>query len=408
MSNKASNQLFLLIKSLSKQEKRYFKIFSNRHSSDNNNYYRLYQIISQQEEYNEEEVYEKLKDQQFINRLSIAKTRLYEQLLKSLNAYHSNKTIDSELFSILMSIEVLYSKALYKSAWKKLQRGFKLAQKHEKHELVLQFYKWKHKLLEKENYESVDASKIDILWNAENDIVEQIKTYQKLWFIKSKIFKIIFYNGSKSGKEVGMINLFLKKHIDSINKNNLCVNSEFLLHHIYSAFYYSTQNLAKSYEHLKSNLWLMEKHPQMFVDNAFSQISVLSNMAFIAFKLRKHQELTPLLLKLKNLKSLVEDSDINMQIRWFYSYYSIYLAMQSEKNQVEVNEMEVNQIYKGIEKYSEKLPVFRRIDLEFALSVYYFKVGETRTALRGVHAILNEMNSKMNPASFPAVAKQKS
>jgi len=402
MSNKASNQLFLLIKSLSKQEKRYFKIFSNRHSSENNNYYRLYQIISQQDEYDEEKVIENLKDRPFANRLSIAKTRLYEQLLKSLNAFHSSKTVDSELFFILMSIEVLYHKALYKAAWKKLQRGFKLAQRNEKHELMLQFYKWKHKLLEKENYESVNSKNIDNLWNAENNVVDQIKTYHKLWFIKSKIFKVLFYNGSNSRKDIAKIHLFLKKNIDSIDNNNLSIGSRFLLHHIYSAFYYSTKSLDKSYSHLKENLELMEKFPQMFVDNPFSQISVLSNMAFIAFKLRKHQEINPLLLKLRNLKDLAGDSDINLQIRWFYSYYSIYLAMQSGQHTVEVNETEVALIYNGLEKFNGKLPIVRRLDLEFALSVLFFKAGETRKALRGIHAILNEMNSKMNPDMFYA------
>ena len=402
MSNKASNQLFLLIKSLSKQEKRYFKIFSSRHSSDNNNYFTLYQIIAQQEDYDEEKVIEKLKDQQFVNRLSIAKTRLYDQLLKSLNAYHSNKTIDSELFFILQSLEVLFHKALYKASWKKLQRGLKLAKKYEKHELVLQLFKWEHKLLEKENYESLEADNLDLMWSTENSVVEQIKIYNKLWFIKSKIFKTLFYNGSRSKKNIGMVHLFLKKNIDSIDKNDLSVRSKFLMHHIYSAYFYSINELKKSYDQLKHNLDLMERFPWMFVDNPYSQISLVSNMAFIGFKLRKHQDINPLLIKLKDLKKTAEDSDVNLHIRWFYSFYSIYLAVQSEKRPIEINEFEINQIYKGLEKFRDKLPTFRRLDLQFALSVYYFKAGETRTALRGVHSILNELSSKLNPEMFYA------
>ncbi len=400
MSNKASNQLFLLIKSLSKQEKRYFKIFSNRHSSDNNNYYLLYQIISQQDEYDEEEVIIKLKDQQFVNRLSIAKTRLYDQILKSLNAYHSNKTVDSELFFILQSLEVLYHKALYKAAWKKLQRGLKLSKKYEKHELILQMFKWEHKLLEKENYERLDSDNLDLMWNAENRVVDQIKTYNKLWFIKSKIFKILFYNGSRSRKNIGLVNLFLKKNIDSIDKNELCIRSKFLFHHIYSAYYYSINDLEKSYIQLKHNLDLMERYPWMFVDNPYSQISLVSNMAFIGFKLRKYQDINPLLIKLKELKEAAEDSDKNLHIRWFYSYYSIYLAVQSARKSFEIDKFEINQIYIGLNKFKDKLPTFRRLDLQFALSVYYFKAGETRTALKGVHSILNELNSKINPEMF--------
>jgi hypothetical protein len=402
MSNIASNQLFLLIKSLSKQEKRYFKIFSQRHSSQNNNYYNLYQIISQQEEYNEKDVILKLKDRQFVNRLSIAKTRLYDQLLKSLNAYHSNKTVDSELFFILMSIEILYQKALYKSAWKKLERGIKLAEKNEKHELSLQFYKWKHKLLEKENYEGFNSKNLDTLWNAENCIIEKVNIHQKLWFVKSKLFKVLFYNGNRTVKSVGIFDHFLKKNLDSINKNNLGIKSEFLLHHIYSAYFYSNNKLDKSYTHLQKNLDLMEKHPLMFVDNLISQISVLTNMAFIGFKLRKHDEISPLLEKLKNLRKTAEKFDINMQIRWFYSYYSIYLAMKSSKLSEQIDETEVENINKGIEKFNGKIPILRKLDLKFALSVIYFKAGKARIALQEIHSVLNELNLKMNPDMFYA------
>jgi hypothetical protein len=402
MSNIASNQLFLLIKSLSKQEKRYFKIFSNRHSSENNNYYKLYQIISKQDEYDEQEVIDNLKDQKFVNRLSIAKTRLYDQLLKSLNAYHANKSIDSELLYILMSIEVLYNKALYKSAWKKLNRGINLAEKHEKLELSLQFYNWKHKLLEKENYEGFDSNKLEILSNKEDGILTRIKTYQKLWFVKSKLFKVLFYNGSKSLENAGMFDHFLKKNIGPINKNNLSIRSRFLLHHIYSAFYYSTKNLDKSYDHLKKNYELIEKFPQLFVDKPFNQISVLTNLAFIGFKLGKYDEIIPLLSKLKNLKKLVEDFDLNIQIKWFYSYYRIYLALKSSELSIEIKEERMENIHNGLRKFNGKIPTFRRLDLEFALSVYYFNLGETRTALRGIHAVLNELNSKINPDMFYA------
>ena len=402
MSNKASNQLFLLIKSLSKQEKRYFKIFSNRHSSDNNNYYKLYQIISQQEEYDEERVMEQLKDQRFINRLSIAKTRLYDQLLKSLNAYHSNKTVDSELFFILQSLEVLYHKALYKAALKKMKRGLKLAKKYEKFELILQLNKWEHKLLEKENYESLDSDNLDLMWDAETSIVDQIKIYNKLWFIKSKLFKILFYGGSRSRKNIAMVNLFLKKNLDSIDKSNLSVRSKFLLHHINSAYNYSINELEKSYDQLKLNLQLMERFPWMFVDNPYSQISLVSNMAFIGFKLRKHKDINPLLIKLKELKKSAEVSDVNLHIRWFYSFYSIYLSVQSSQQILKIDQYEINQIYKGLDKFKEKLPTFRRLDLQFALSVYFFKAGEIRTALKGVHSVLNELNSKLNPEMFYA------
>ena len=63
MSNKASDQLHKLIKSLSKPEKRYFKVFSSRHIiGDENNYQTLFDAIDKQEEYDEEKLMKKFKD----------------------------------------------------------------------------------------------------------------------------------------------------------------------------------------------------------------------------------------------------------------------------------------------------------------------------------------------------------
>ena len=58
MSTKVKEGLFELIKSLSKSEKRYFKLISSRHTiGDENNYVRLFDYIAKQDEYNEEDYY---------------------------------------------------------------------------------------------------------------------------------------------------------------------------------------------------------------------------------------------------------------------------------------------------------------------------------------------------------------
>ncbi len=55
MSNVVSNQLFQLIKSLNKSEKRYFNLYASRHTiGEKNNYVILFEAIDKQIEYDEE------------------------------------------------------------------------------------------------------------------------------------------------------------------------------------------------------------------------------------------------------------------------------------------------------------------------------------------------------------------
>ena len=58
MSSKVNSALFDLVKSMSKSEKRYFKLMSSRHTiGDENNYVRLFDFLDKQEEYDEDNLF---------------------------------------------------------------------------------------------------------------------------------------------------------------------------------------------------------------------------------------------------------------------------------------------------------------------------------------------------------------
>ena len=72
MSNKASNHLHELIHSLNKSEKRYFKVFSSRHTiGEENAYIKLFDYLDKMDEYDEEVVFCHFKGQAFLNKFSI-------------------------------------------------------------------------------------------------------------------------------------------------------------------------------------------------------------------------------------------------------------------------------------------------------------------------------------------------
>ena len=62
---------------MSKAEKRYFKLYSSRHTlGEKNNYSILFDAIDKQEEYDEGKLMKKFKGEAFTNRFSISKRRL--------------------------------------------------------------------------------------------------------------------------------------------------------------------------------------------------------------------------------------------------------------------------------------------------------------------------------------------
>ena len=107
---KQNSLAFTLIKNLTMSEKRYFKIFSERHTiGEQNKYVVLFDILDRMN--NEDD--DKIKDSLYkvkINPqfLSADRNYLYHLILKSLNDFHDSKTLNLEIKELLLSIEILF------------------------------------------------------------------------------------------------------------------------------------------------------------------------------------------------------------------------------------------------------------------------------------------------------------
>ncbi len=120
MSKTSSTELFDLIQSLSKGEKRYFKVHSSRHTiGEENKYVKLFDAICKQKVYDEKDL---LANEKYVRQLPLLKKRLYHSILKALEVYHTS--IDAEVRKLLHQAEILYEKALYEQA-KKILRSIK-------------------------------------------------------------------------------------------------------------------------------------------------------------------------------------------------------------------------------------------------------------------------------------------
>ena len=120
----ASEDLFQLIKSLSQNEKRYFRIYASAHIlHGKNNYMRLFEAIARQKIYDEKYIKQKFSRERFVKQLSVVKNYLYNLILKSLRNYHSSTSANAVLVNMLRDIEILYDKGLFQEAQKRIKKA---------------------------------------------------------------------------------------------------------------------------------------------------------------------------------------------------------------------------------------------------------------------------------------------
>lgn len=140
--------LFRLIKSLSKPEKRHFRLYVNRTMGDQERkFIVLFDLLDKQEAYDHEQLLKKLPGKTTKSKLSNLKRHLLKQLLTSLRLTYINKLIDIEIREQLDFARILYSKGLYMESLRLLERIKDTANEHHQDILHLEIIEFQ-KLIE--------------------------------------------------------------------------------------------------------------------------------------------------------------------------------------------------------------------------------------------------------------------
>lgn len=144
MSSGSKDQLWRLVKSLTKAEKRNFQLFANRTGGDGTSkFVQLFNALDRQTDYDEEQLLSKLKGIKK-QHLSNLKRNLYRQILASLRIIHIRKQIDIEIREQIDFARILYGKGLYLDSLKILERIKDVAVEHNQdvqHLEILEFQK---------------------------------------------------------------------------------------------------------------------------------------------------------------------------------------------------------------------------------------------------------------------------
>lgn len=138
MSNRSTDSLFQLIKSLHKAEKRHFKLYIKRSSAKEDlKIVELFDALDKLAEYDERILLKKLPSIQK-PQLNNIKTHLYKQVLASLRDLKSTDTLELQLSEQLDNARILYNKGLKHQALKILERAREIAKANGKFNYLAQ------------------------------------------------------------------------------------------------------------------------------------------------------------------------------------------------------------------------------------------------------------------------------
>lgn len=405
MSKTASSDVHELIHSLTKSEKRYFKVYCSRHSSSaDNNYVQLFDFIAGQKEYNETEIFTYFDGELFLNKFSITKNRLYDQIIKSLDAFHATSSVEAQLYKQLHASSILYQKGLYQQAVKTLRSARKLAEKHEHVTLLLEINQKLKQLNESCGEKCFDKTAIDKIHQRDHVYTQQLGYYALLWKTKGELFAEMNARGKvrcEASRESydKLIQPLLHHDYNGDKTFDIC----YLENHIWSAYYYATLNEEKSLTYVKKNVNLYESYPKRIQQEPNKYFAVVSNLVHLECARNNYVAAHAYLKRLKSFpKDFGITPTVDLEIKCFSMIYStetmLFLKQSEFAKAVELAEA----ISAGLQRFDDKIAPNRRAYLYFQMAVAFFGIGEYAKSLKWLNDLFNDtaIDEKEDIVSF--------
>ncbi len=236
MSKTPNDQLlFELIKSLTKSEKRSFKLFAKRAGGESETkYLKIFDVMDKIDSYDEAIIMKKLpgvSKTQFANQ----KSHLYGQVLASLRLSHLKVDIDIELREQLDYIRVLYKKGLYFQSLRLLSRAKKVTGNYRKDLFQLALLDYEKQIRSQQVFDLQEdyAQQID----EETDLaMERFNRVQKFFSLASRMKARFVEKGMvKSEQEMNNLKALFYRNLPDYDEEEMAFNERFYL---YRAFYW--------------------------------------------------------------------------------------------------------------------------------------------------------------------------
>ncbi len=379
-------------------EKRYFKIFSERHTiGEQNKYLLLFDLIDKVEIEDDTFLKSELKSLGINSDfLSADKNYLYNLILRSLNIFHSAKTYNLEIKETLISIEILFHKGLYHECLKLISKAEILADECENFQLSIDLLIWKKKCsgyslgLKKAAEVNLRIDKYILLLN-------NLKKITDLYY-ESNILQA--NNEKYSQKEV--INKFEKILLHNelkSEKNALSFSAKIYYYLIFSNYYYATDNKVKEYENLQKLIDLINQSKTYAQENPLDYVSIYNRL----LNIKKHFPNSNFFEDIKILQEFTKQVQFRKEIineRVFIHTNTHELEFHLIGNDFEKALSKITYIEKEINKLQLEIEPYHLIYFYYLNAILLIYVGQFHKALKYVNKILNEFEVEERPQVY--------
>lgn len=344
-----------------------------------NNYLILFDLIEQQEVYDEGKIKRALAGHKFVKQLHVTKYYLRNLILKSLRNFHAQLSKDAVLKDILRNVEILFNKELLDLCSVEIKKAEKIAVTYERYTALVEIKAWQRRLsqaLAPHDYAGFMGAMQQQQWAIEH--LKNTNTYWQLAITTSRT--TLDHDATPVHNE----------HLLTDPQNALSLEST-VLH--YNTLYFQhlrTQHYDEAEQTLYTLTEILEAHPLLINEDPGPYASTINNLvSYLVFQ-KKYE---PALLLIQRAKEQYEAWKITAERQTLFKQimrtYNIELEIYRDTRAFDENASFITGIEDFVTANRYKMPRSYLLSFWFQLANVFFMQKHFERSLKWLNEILN-------------------
>ena len=391
MSTRSQDILFQLIHSLEKAEKRHFKLYIKRSSSNENlKIVQLFDAMDKMTEYDEKLLLKRLPDIQK-TQLSNLKAHLYKQVLASLRLLKSAESIDLQLNEQFDYAHILYKKGLFLQSLRILERAKEIAKANQKFNFLTQAIALEKRIeslhitrsmqdkAEQLSMEAIEISThIDMVARLSNLALQLYS-----WYIK--------YGHARNEEDEKGVKQYLKDHLPPNAWEQTGFYERLYLYQSYNWYAFIRQDFLMYYRYAQKWVDLFHDQPLMKRVETGHYIKGLHNLLNAHFDLRNYQKLEITLKEFEEFAKTerVQQND-SFRIQAFLYTTQAKINLHFMKGTFKEGLSLVPEIEQRLQEDALFIDRHRVLVLNYKIATLYFGSEDYSTCIDYLQKIIND------------------
>jgi tetratricopeptide (TPR) repeat protein len=390
MPNRIADELFQLIKTLEKGEKRNFKLYVSRNiSSDDLKIITLFDAIDKASFYDEEMILKKnpsIQKQQ----LSNLKAHLYKQILASLRLIRNDQSIDIQLHEMLDHARILYNKGLYHQSLKILQKIKEIANNY--HQMTF----WVQALFFEKKIESLHITRsfddrAEILAKEMDELSKRLSMVGKLSNLALQLYGWYIKNGHvRDESDINSIKKFYQENMPEDAGEYTGFYEKLYLSQSQAWYGFILQDMLSYYKHCARWVDMFEKEPNMIKVEPQQYIKGMHNLLNAHFMLRNDKKFEIDLDRFENFCLSKEgEANINNRVQGFVYLYLAKINKHFLQGSFSEGLKLVPEVEEKLAAFELQLDKHRTLVFYYKIACLYFGLGDFEKATEYLNKIIH-------------------